>query len=129
MLKNLVIKNIAIIKELELSLNNGLTVLSGETGAGKSIIVDSLNFLLGAKTDKTLLKSGEKQACVEGVFEINNDAKEHLMTFGFEIEDDTVLLSRTLNEDGKTECRINGRLITLSMLRNITEFMVDIHKH
>ncbi len=127
MLKNLVIKNIAIIKELELSLNNGLTVLSGETGAGKSIIVDSLNFLLGAKTDKTLLKSGEKQACVEGVFEINNDAKEHLMTFGFEIEDDTVLLSRTLNEDGKTECRINGRLITLSMLRNITEFMVDIH--
>ncbi|HEY8389798.1 MAG TPA: AAA family ATPase, partial [Clostridia bacterium] len=127
MLKTLVIKNIAIIKELEISLENGLTVLSGETGAGKSIIVDSLNFLLGAKTDKTLLKSGEKEACVEGVFYINDVTKEQLKSLGLEADDDTLLLSRTLNAEGKTECRVNGRLITLSMLRIITDSMVDIH--
>lgn len=127
MLKNLVIKNIAIIKELELSLDNGLTVLSGETGAGKSIIVDSLNFLLGAKTDKTLLKSGEKEACVQGVFYINDDTKVHLKSLGLEADDESILLSRTLSNEGKTECRINGQLITISMLRNITDSMVDIH--
>lgn len=127
MLKNLIIKNIAIIKELELSLDNGLTVMSGETGAGKSIIVDSLNFLLGAKTDKTLLKSGEKEACVQGLFYINDETKEQLKSLGFETDDDAILISRTLNSEGKTECRINGQLITLSMLRNITDSMVDIH--
>ena len=127
MLKNLIIKNIAIIKELELSFDNGLTVLSGETGAGKSIIVDSLNFLLGAKTDKTLLKSGEKEASVQGLFYINDNTKEQLKALGIEADEESILLSRILSSEGKTECRVNGQLITLSMLRNITDSMVDIH--
>lgn len=127
MLLTLHIKNIAIIKELELSFDNGLIVLSGETGAGKSIIVDSLNFLLGAKTDKTLLKSGEKEAIVQGVFCINSSTQEQLQALGIQAEDNTVIISRTLSLEGRNECRINGSLVTLSMLRNITESMVDIH--
>lgn len=127
MLLTLHIKNIAIIKELELSFDNGLIVLSGETGAGKSIIVDSLNFLLGAKTDKTLLKSGEKEAIVQGVFCINSSTQEQLQALGIQAEDNTVIISRTLSLEGRNECRINGSLVTLSMLRTITESMVDIH--
>ncbi|HEY8423433.1 MAG TPA: DNA repair protein RecN [Clostridia bacterium] len=127
MLLTLRIKNIAIIKELELSFDSGLIVLSGETGAGKSIIVDSLNFLLGSKTDKTLLKSGEKEALVQGVFCVNPDIQEQLKSLGIPAEDDTVIISRTLNSEGRSECRVNGALVTLSMLRTITESMVDIH--
>ena len=127
MLLTLVIKNIAIIKELELSFDSGLIVLSGETGAGKSIIVDSLNFLLGARTDKTLLKSGEEEAFVQGVFKVNPNIQEQLKSLGIPSEDNTVIISRTLNQEGRTECRVNGSLVTLGMLRNITESMVDIH--
>lgn len=128
MLNTLIIKNIAIIKQLQIQFERGLTVLSGETGAGKSIIVDSLNFLLGAKTDRTLLKSGEKEAVVEGVFLIEETTSQKLIDFGMSLEDDkTMIITRTLTDEGKTDCRLNGKLITLSMLRNITESMVDIH--
>ncbi|HEY8444475.1 MAG TPA: DNA repair protein RecN [Clostridia bacterium] len=127
MLLTLRIKNIAIIKELELSFDNGLIVLSGETGAGKSIIVDSLNFLLGAKTDKTLLKSGETEALVQGVFLINPTVRGQLESLGIPADDDTIIISRTLNSEGRSECRINGSLVTLGMLRSVTESMVDIH--
>lgn len=127
MLLTLRIKNIAIIKELEISFDSGLIVLSGETGAGKSIIVDSLNFLLGSKTDKTLLKSGETEALVQGVFYINSNIRQQLENFGVSAEDDTIIISRTLTAEGRSECRINGSLVTLSMLRSVTESMVDIH--
>lgn len=132
MLKSLRIKNIALISQLELELESGLTVLSGETGAGKSIIIDSLNLLLGAKTDRTLIRSGENTAYAEGFFVVGREVAERLMELGIEAEGGEVLISRNINLDGRSECRINGSLVTLAMLKSISALMVDIlgqHEH
>ena len=127
MLKHLSIKNIALISSLQLDLESNLCVLSGETGAGKSIIVDSLAFVLGGRADKNLIKSGEDSAFVEAVFEIDlkDDTATALLEYGFEA-DTTVVLSRVLNVLGKNECRINGRLCALSTLKAVSSSLAEI---
>jgi len=123
------IKNIALIKELTLELNNGLNVLSGETGAGKSIIIDSLSFVLGDRADRSLIRFGETKARVEVVFsnfENNKTLLDKLEEYDIEIEDDILIVSRLMT-DTKIECRINDRIVTLSTLRNIVSILVDIH--
>lgn len=128
MLDRINIQNIALIKELTLELSYGLNILSGETGAGKSIIIDSLNFVLGERADKSLIRHGESYARVEAHFTI--DKKENVIKYiidlGIDI-DTEIIISRIMTEQGKNECRINGRLVTLGVLKGLTSMLTDIH--
>ncbi|MCM1305765.1 MAG: DNA repair protein RecN [Bacteroides sp.] len=128
MLRQLCIENVALIDKLELTLENGLNILSGETGAGKSIIIDSLNFVLGERADKTLIRYGTDYAVVQAVFEeyLNPQISTYLDDVGIEAED-ILILRRKMTAEGKNECRINGRVTTLSILKGLTELLVDIH--
>lgn len=128
MLKSLYIKNIALISQLNVDFSDKLNIFSGETGSGKSIIIDSLNFMLGAKADKTMIRSNETSATVEGDFDIGEreDVKSLLADFNIEADDD-IIISRVLTTTGKNEIRINGKLVTLSMLREISHKLVDVH--
>ncbi len=128
MLERLHIKNIAVIDEAEIEFNNGFNVLTGETGAGKSIIIDSINMVLGERTSKTIIRNGEKKAVVEALFSIDN--KEILNTLeknGFDVDDGTVILYRDLNTDGKSLCKINGSMTTASGIREIANMLINIH--
>lgn len=127
MIKNLHIENIALISKLDVSFDGGLVVLSGETGAGKSIIIDSLSFVLGERADKTLIKYGEERAFVEVFFEVGEMSRAYaaMEELGFE-PDTSIAIARTLTNSGKNECRINGRVCSTSVLRQLTATLVDI---
>ncbi len=129
MLLNLHINNIALIDELDIAFSAGLNVLSGETGAGKSIIVDSLNLVLGERADRELIKSGEERAVVEAVFDIGNHERVKRVLDKNEIEPmgDTVVLSRELWRNDRNVCRVNGTLVTLATVKQISDLLVDIH--
>ena len=127
MLQSLTIKNIALIDNLTIDLEEGFNVLTGETGAGKSLIIDSIALLLGEKADKSLISYGEKFASVEAVFSTNLPVVlDRLEEFGLEREN-TIIISRKLSIDGKNECRVNGKSFTLSMLKAITSPLMDLH--
>ncbi len=127
MLQSLTIKNIALIDNLTIDLEKGFNVLTGETGAGKSLIIDSLALLLGEKADKTLISYGENYASVEAVFYTELECVlDKLEEFGLEREN-TIIISRKLSVDGKNECRVNGKSFTLSMLKSITAPLMDLH--
>lgn len=127
MLDSLTIKNVALIKQATISFDKGLNCLSGETGSGKSLIIDSLSLLLGEKADKTIISYGENFAYVEAVFTTTNlDALNVLEEFGLEKEN-TIIISRKITTDGKNECRVNGKMFTLSMLKKLTQPLMDLH--
>ena len=128
MLKTLHIKNIALITDVTVELLDGLNILSGETGAGKSIVIDSLNFVLGERADKGLIRFGEDKAQVEAVFEnyLTPNVGAFLDSQGIEAEE-VLILRRQMTVSGKNECRINGNLVTLSVLKGLTELLCDIH--
>ena len=126
MLRRLHIKNVALISELELEFGPRLNILSGETGAGKSIIVDSLMLLLGAKYDKTLLRYGAELGYVEGVFEVTDSQKNKMIEMGLD-EDDTLIVSRKFYDSGKNDIRVNGKTFTTSMLKTLMSAFVDIY--
>jgi len=134
MLVDLHIKNVALIKESEISFGEGLNILTGETGAGKSMVIDSLQFALGGRAGKDFLRHGEKTASVEALFAVQSGSlQEKLEENGIESEEDgTVLITRTLSETGKSVCRVNGSTVTVSMLKEIAEYLIDIygqHEH
>lgn len=134
MLEHLHIKNVALIKESEISFGEGLNILTGETGAGKSMVIDSLQFALGGRAGKDFLRHGEKMASVEALFAVQSSAlQEKLEENGIEPEEDgSVLITRTLSETGKSVCRVNGSTVTVSMLKEIAEDLIDIygqHEH
>ena len=124
MIRSLHIKNLALISKLDIDFDSGLNVLSGETGAGKSIIVDSLTLLLGGRYDKTFLRYGEKSGYVEGVFD-SDKVKDEMAQLGLD-EDDTLVVTRNFNAEGRNDIRLNGRSVTLSMLKKITPKLIDI---
>lgn len=127
MLSFLKIKNIALIDELEINFENGLNVITGETGAGKSIIIDSLNFVIGGKINKGIFRSGSTFVSVEAIFSnVNEEVKTILADFDIEC-DDEVLIKRKQTIEGKNEIRVNGSTVTVTMLKNITSKLVDIH--
>ena len=127
MLRTLTINNIALISFAEIDFAKGLNILTGETGAGKSIIIDSLNFVLGERADKTLIRNGESEALVEAEFdEINLPTQQILQEYEIDFEDG-LILSRKMTEDGKNVCRINGMKVTVSALKNIASSLVDIY--
>lgn len=129
MLQDLSIRNFAIIDELSLSLEDGLTVLTGETGAGKSIIIDAVQLLVGARGSAEFVRHGEKKAEIEGVFSApaGHPVFTKCQEFGIEIEDEMVLLKRDISSSGKSSCRINGKLVTISILREVGGALIDIH--
>jgi DNA repair protein RecN (Recombination protein N) len=130
LLIELSIKNFAIIEKQTVSFDKGLTVLTGETGAGKSIIIDAIHLLVGGRGSFEFVRHGEEKAEIEGLFQI--DEIEHPIVkkasgFGIEIEDGMVVLRREISKSGKSVCRINGKLVTISTLREIGATIVDIH--
>lgn len=134
MLEHLHIRNVALIKESEISFGDGLNILTGETGAGKSMIIDSLQFALGGRAGKDFLRHGEKQAAVEALFSVQSQALTEKLAENDIVpeEDGTLLITRTLSEAGKSVCRINGSTVTVGMLKEIAEDMIDIygqHEH
>lgn len=124
MLQSLSIKNVALIKNISIEFNKGLNILLGETGAGKSIIFDSLNFVLGAKADKTLIRNGETEMRVDALFsDISEENLNLIKTYG--IDDSEILISRTFNTEGKSSIRINGLLSSQSILKEIRNVLLD----
>ena len=119
--------SIALIEELSIEFESGFNVLSGETGAGKSIIIDSLNLVLGERADKELVRSGMQKARVEGIFTVNEDICELLEEAGIECEDAFLIISREISVDGKSVCRMNGSAVTLSCLKKVADKLADIH--
>ncbi len=129
MLSNLKISDIAIIKEAVIGFNNGLNVLTGETGAGKSIIIDAINAILGERTSRELIRTGSNNAEVSAYFEdINDDVILILDEFGIACEEDkSLLISRKISLDGKNICKINGSNVTVSMLKKIGQALINVH--
>ena len=127
MLESLHIENIAVVKTLDVDLFGGMTVLSGETGAGKSIIIDSLGLLLGARADRELIRNGEERALVSAVFSnLPKNVSALLCELGFDVSDGTVMLSRNVSAGGSS-AKINGRAVTLSVLREVASALFNIH--
>ncbi|NLG37264.1 MAG: DNA repair protein RecN [Clostridiales bacterium] len=127
MLSHLTIRNVAIIDEVVIHFGEGLNILSGETGAGKSIIIDSMNLVLGERADRELIRAGADSARVEALFELSEDSPAREMLRNLSLEDDVVILSRELSSSGRNVCRINGSLATVGQLREMSARLVDIH--
>jgi len=130
LLAELSIKNFAIIQALEISFAKGLTVLTGETGAGKSIIIDAIHLLVGGRGSAEFVRHGEEKAEIEGLFQLddpNHPVILKALEFGIDIEEGMVVLRRDISRTGKSVCRINGKLVTISTLREIGGTLVDIH--
>ncbi len=127
MIKSIRIQNIALIELQEIEFFNGLNVLSGETGAGKTVIINAINFSLGAKADKTLIRHGESFCQTEICFcELTDDAKAVLQDYGIEF-DDEVIIKRKLTVEGRSDIRVNGTSVTLTMLKALTLSLCDIY--
>lgn len=132
MLVELDVSNFAIIDELKLDFSPGLNVLTGETGAGKSIIIDAVSTLLGGRADSTMIRSGADEARVEGAFHLGGATKEAVLPLlqkdGLEGDDENVLvLAREIRRERRSICRVNGRAVTLGTLESIGQYLVDIH--
>lgn len=127
MLANLKIENVAVIEKAEVNFTHGFTVLTGETGAGKSILIDSINAILGNRTSRELVRSGAQKACIWATFEaIPAFVKKQLEKCGYEASDD-LLLYREINAEGKGSCRINGMPATAAVVRDISAGLLSIH--
>lgn len=129
MLRNLYIENIAVIEKTSIDFTKGLNVLTGETGAGKSIVIDSINAILGNRTSRDLIRNGSENAYVSAEFtDLSDHTLKALEELGFTAEDDgSVLVQRELSLSGKGKCRINGRPATVSVLKALGEYLIDIH--
>lgn len=128
MLQTLYIENIAVIEKLSVNFERGLNVLTGETGAGKSIIIDAINAVLGQRVTRDIIRTGESSAFVSAQFDdVNQAVKSRLAEMGFDTEDDMLILQRSLNANGKSACKINGRPATVTMLRTIGQSLINIH--
>lgn len=129
MLASLHIENIAVIKCLDIDLSRGFTALTGETGAGKSIIIDSINLLTGGRASRELVRTGEHRAVVSGIFcDLGRSTLEVLSELGFETDENgEILLQRTLTDDGRTTSRVNGQSVTGAVYREIAQNLINIH--
>ena len=127
MLTNLHVQNFAIIDKIDIDFKKGLTVITGETGAGKSIIIGSINLALGQKVPKEMLKENDEPALVELIFSVEDDKiREKLKKLDVDVEDDMVILSRKITS-GKAVARINGEAVSASILKEVAALLIDIH--
>lgn len=129
MLKTLDIENIAVIEKASVDFSGGLNVLTGETGAGKSIVVDSINAIMGERTSRELVRYGADNAYVSAYFDdICDSALNKLKEFDIELEEDnSLLITRKISANGKSLCKVNGKTITVSMLKEICSYLVNVH--
>jgi len=128
MLTSLFVENIALIKRLEIDLSSGFTVLTGETGAGKSILIDSISLLMGNKSNRELIRTGEEKATVSGIFSCDEETVKLIEEMGISFDgDSTLCLQRTLYADGRSTTKINGRTYPLSFQRSIGRSLINIH--
>ena len=131
MLRLLSINNFATIEQLEIELAPGFSALTGETGAGKSIIVDALSLLLGGRADADAVRSGARQSRVEGIFLLNLNTAEKIRAalneYEIDVDDEEIILAREINLDGRNTCRVNGRIVPLRLLSTLAQYLADIH--
>ncbi|MBQ4630644.1 MAG: DNA repair protein RecN [Clostridia bacterium] len=128
MLKHLSIKNVAVIELAEIDFERGFSVLTGETGAGKSIIIDSINMLKGERASKAMIRAGETKARVDGEFETDEETAAKIADIlGIDDAETEIIISREMNQEGKNTIRVNGMPVNLTMLKSIGEFLVNIH--
>ena len=128
MLTELFIENIAVIEKTNIEFTNGLNVLTGETGAGKSIVIDAISAVLGRRTSRELVRTGANSAFVSATFEqIGAAAKETLEELGYTLEEGKLIVEREFTLSGKNICRINGRPAAVSVLRDVGRYLINIH--
>ncbi|WPC18908.1 DNA repair protein RecN [Pediococcus inopinatus] len=129
MLQELVIRNFAIIEKLNIEFNSGMTVLTGETGAGKSIIIDAVGLLAGGRGSTDFIRKGTKKAVLQGMFSLdkNRETLELLDQYGIEHADPTLILQREIQASGRNVCRVNGSLVNTTILKQVGETLIDIH--
>ena len=128
MLSSLHIENMAVIKSCDINFSPGFTSLTGETGAGKSIIIDSIALLCGSRSDRSVIRTGEDKALVSGFFtDVSQELEELIKNADVPICDGEAMLTRQLSADGRSVCKINGRQLPLSVYREIASLLVNIH--
>ena len=127
MLNHLSIKNVAVIDKLDVDFHEGVSVLTGETGAGKSIIIDSINMILGDRANKELVRYGADKAVVQAVFDATADALDILAENDIDADDEQIIITRQITRDGKSVARVNGMAVTLNILRDISDSLINIH--
>ena len=128
MLKTLSIRNVVLIDSLDIDFSGGLTVLSGETGAGKSILLDSLGLLLGSRSESSLVRTGADKLSVTGVFEVRPDNKIYDIAAEYDLEvDGDIIIKRTISADGRGKILFNDQIITLKLLRELSRCLIEIH--
>ena len=121
-------KNCALVEELRLTIDKNLNILTGETGSGKSIIIDALGLCLGNKYDKSFLRKGTEKGLVETVFYSENENLKRIMSENdIDMEDGIVTIARVIYSDGKSTARVNGRTVKLTLLKEIVSYLIDVH--
>ncbi len=127
MILDLHVRNFTLIGELYLNFKKGLNILTGETGAGKTIIVDAINALIGEGGDRSSVRTGEKEAVIEGTFEISQKLKNYLKEKGIDVEDNTIYVKRVISLQGKSRCWVNNEPVSLKFLKEIGDELIDMH--
>ena len=132
MLRELRLNNLAIIKTMDLNFNNGLISLTGETGAGKSIILDGISLLIGERSSVDMIRTGEENLSAEGIFDITDEQKNKLVELGYDIDDNELIINRVVDKNSKTKITINGKRMNVSTLKQIMSNVLDLvgqHEH
>lgn len=132
MLRELRLNNLAIIKTMDLNFNNGLISLTGETGAGKSIILDGISLLIGERSSVDMIRTGEENLSAEGIFDITDEQKNKLIELGYDIDDNELIINRVVDKNSKTKITINGKRMNVSTLKQIMGNVLDLvgqHEH
>lgn len=127
MLKELYIENLAVIEKAVIPVGTGLNVFTGETGAGKSILINGINAVLGQRTSKDIVRTGCKKAIISALFSVDDKVRKLLSDYGIDCEDDDILISREINSDGGSVARVNSRVVNVSVIREVGEMLVNIH--
>ena len=129
MLRNLVVNDYALIDQLAVDFSPGLNVITGETGAGKSIVIDALTLVLGNRGNKTNIRQGKNKMTVQGLFDISEQPSliQKCLEYGIPIEDSQLILTREMDDRGRNICRANGLIITVAQLKTIGDSLIDIH--
>lgn len=127
MLNQINIKNFAIIEKMSIDFEPGMSVITGQTGAGKSIVVDAINQLLGARATKAMVSDNQEYASIEGVFDLTKEIEEYLITNDFDIEDDYLVINKKIKKDGKSQLRLNNTIVTNDFIKNLGNKLVEIH--
>ncbi|MGL4382968.1 MAG: AAA family ATPase, partial [Bacilli bacterium] len=127
MLNQINIRNFAIIKETTIDFKAGLTIITGATGAGKSIVIDAINQLLGARSNSNMIGSYDSFAYIEGVFTLTKSIEALLELEYIELEDDFLMISKVIKNDGKSQIKINNRIVRVDVIKKIAPLLVEIH--